>query len=186
MQRLVSDLLLFSRIGSEGRRLEPVDSAQVLNEVLDSLEVTIQEAGAQVEHGPLPHVSADPGQLAQVLQNLVGNAIKFRAQLAPVVRVTATREAASIWRFAVSDNGIGLDMKYAERVFKMFQRLHERDRYDGSGIGLAISKRIIERHHGTMWLESEAGQGTTVYFTLRGADSPPVAEPPATEPAGAS
>jgi PAS domain S-box-containing protein len=165
MQRLVADLLAFSRVGSQGKALQPVDAGPVLDHVLHVLGPSIAQAGATVASGPLPRVLADEGQLHQLLQNLVGNAIKFRAEAAPVVTVEARLESER-WVFTVRDNGIGIDLRYADRIFQMFQRLHERGRYEGSGIGLAIAKRIVERHGGTIWLESQPGAGTAFHFTL--------------------
>lgn len=169
MQRLVADLLAYSRVGSQGKPLVPVAVRPVLERVLRSLQHSIDEAGAAVETPPeLPTVLADEGQLHQLLQNLIANAIKFRSERALHVLVDA-RPANGRWRFEVRDNGIGIEPRYAERVFGMFQRLHERDRYDGSGIGLALVKRIVERHGGTVWLESEPDRGTSFFFTLQGA-----------------
>jgi PAS domain S-box-containing protein len=166
MQRLVTDLLAYSRVGSQGERLQPVDAGRVLRGVIDSLGQSIRESGASIEiDGEMPIVLADEGELWQVFQNLVGNAIKFRGSEPPNISVRATRRDAR-WMFAVKDNGIGIDMRYAERIFQMFQRLHEQGRYDGSGIGLAITKRIVERHGGRVWLESAEGAGTTFFFTL--------------------
>lgn len=165
MQRLVADLLAYSRVGSQGKALAPVDAAQVLAAVTHSLQRLMREAGAMVETGPLPRVMADEGQLHQLLQNLISNAIKFRSEAPPRVRVSA-EPGGLRWTFRVTDNGIGIDMQYAQRIFQMFQRLHELGRYEGSGIGLAIAKRIVERHGGTIWIDSVPGQGSTVAFTL--------------------
>lgn len=172
MQRLVSDLLAYSRIGSEGKPLRRVDSGAVLDQVLRSLEPLIAEHGAEVTHEGLPRVLADESQLGQLFQNLVANAIKFRSKAPPRVRVTAERQGED-WAFAVSDNGIGIDMKFADRVFQMFQRLHDRGKYPGSGIGLAIAKRIVERHGGRIRVESAPGAGSTFHFTLRAAPGGP-------------
>lgn len=165
MQRLVADLLAYSRVGSQGKPLVPVEAEQVLQAVTHALQRLLRESGGLVESDPLPRVSADEGQLHQLLQNLISNAIKFRSEAAPRVRITA-RPQGQRWLFQVSDNGIGIDMQYAQRVFQMFQRLHELGRYEGSGIGLAIAKRIVERHGGTIWIDSVPGQGSTVSFTL--------------------
>jgi light-regulated signal transduction histidine kinase (bacteriophytochrome) len=166
MQRLVADLLEYSRVGSQGKSLLPVDANAVLVSVLDSLQALIGGANATVEHGALPLVLADEVQLRQVFQNLISNAIKFRSAAAPHVTVKATA-ASGRWLFSVADNGIGLDMKHAARIFQMFQRLHELGRYEGSGIGLAIAKRIVERHGGSIWVESQIGAGTTFCFSLK-------------------
>ncbi len=165
MQRLVADLLAYSRVGSEGKPLVPVDSAAVLARVLDVLAEPMQAAGATVDHGLLPTVLADEGQLQQLFQNLLGNAIKFRGERDPHVVVEARLENGR-WLFSVKDNGIGMEMQYVERIFQMFQRLHERGKYEGSGIGLSIAKRILERHGGKIWVESSLGVGTTFLFTL--------------------
>jgi PAS domain S-box-containing protein len=166
MQRLVADLLAFSRVGSQSDGLRPVNSEDVLRTVLTFLAESIRESGASVEvSGTLPMVLADEGQLSQVFQNLIGNAIKFRGAAPPRILVQASLRDGR-WMFAVKDNGIGIDMRYAERIFQMFQRLHEKGRYGGSGIGLAITKRIVERHGGRVWLDSSLGAGTTFFFTL--------------------
>jgi PAS domain S-box-containing protein len=168
MQRLVADLLSYSRVGSQGKDLVAVDSKQVLADVLEGLERLIRETDAQVDYAPLPMVMADEGQLRQLFQNLISNAIKFRADVAPRVTVAATRQGERCI-FSIADNGIGLDMQHAGRIFQMFQRLHELGKYDGSGIGLAIAKRIVERHGGSIWVESTLGAGTTFFFTLTAA-----------------
>lgn len=165
MQRLVADLLAFARVGSQGKPLKPVDSGAVLAEVLRVLKPRIQACGADVQAGDMPVVMADEDQLFLLLQNLLGNALKFRSEAPPCIRISAAREADA-WRMAVADNGIGIEPQYQERIFQMFQRLHERGRYEGSGIGLSIVKRILERHGGRIWLESALGQGSTFHFTL--------------------
>ncbi len=167
MQRLVADLLAYSRVGSQGQPLVPVDAQEALQGVLDSLRALIQDTRAEITHDPLPGVMADDTQLRQLLQNLISNAIKFRGEAPPRIRITVKpRPQQNLWEFAVADNGIGLEMQYAQRIFQMFQRLHELGRYEGSGIGLAIAKRIVERHGGTIWVESRLGAGTTMFFTL--------------------
>lgn len=165
MHRLVADLLTYSRVGSQGRRLVPVSAAAVLAGVLERLGPAIRSADAVIEAGPLPTVLADEEQLGQVLQNLIGNALKFHSEAAPRIRIEAILHEER-YVFAIRDNGIGIDMQYADRIFQMFQRLHERGKYDGSGIGLTISKRIVERHGGRIWLESQPGVGSTFFFTL--------------------
>jgi signal transduction histidine kinase len=172
MQGLIQDLLTYSRAGS--KQLEPVrtDCAKVLRDVLADLETTIRDAGAKVTAGPLPVVTADPGQLSRLLQNLIGNAVKFRAADRPaVVRVSARRDGRE-WVFAVADNGIGIEPKFTADVFKMFRRLHPATAYPGTGIGLAVSRKIVERHGGRIWVESEPGRGATFYFTLGAARAP--------------
>lgn len=165
MQRLVADLLAYSRVGSQGKPLVPVSTEAVLRRVLLILGATIQSSGATVEQGPLPVVLADEGQLQQLLQNLIGNALKFRGERPPHVRIAA-QPVGDRWEFTLADNGIGIEMQYAERIFQMFQRLHDRGAYEGSGIGLSIAKRILERHGGRIWLDSALGRGTTFHFTL--------------------
>lgn len=165
MQRLVSDLLAYSRVGSEGKPLETVATDAVLARVLEMLAPLILEAGAVVEVTPLPEVQGDESQLAQLFQNLIGNAVKFRGTQTPRVCIDA-RPDAGRWVFSVADNGIGIEPQYTEQIFQMFQRLHARDEYEGSGIGLAIAKRIVERHGGKLWFESTPGMGTTFHFSL--------------------
>jgi len=165
MQRLVTDLLAYSRVGSQGRPLLPVDVTVVLRRVTNSLQRLLEDVEGSVTHEELPRVQADEVQLQQLLQNLIGNALKFRRSDPPCVHVAAARENRA-WHFTVQDNGIGMDEKYADRVFQMFQRLHAVGTYDGSGIGLSIAKRIVERHGGRIWFESTPGQGTTFHFTL--------------------
>lgn len=165
MQRLIEDLLSFSRVGTRGAALVPTDAGAALARALASLRLTIDEAHAQVTHDALPTVTADAGQLEHLFLNLVSNAVKFRGAQPPVVHVSAERNGGD-WHFAVQDNGIGIDPRYFERIFVIFQRLHDRREYPGTGIGLAICKKIVERHNGRMWLDSAPGQGTTFYFTL--------------------
>ena len=165
MQGLILALLSYSRVGTKGKEFAPADCQSVLSTTLQSLAVAISESGAQISHDPLPTVRADAGQLGQLFQNLIGNAIKYRNGNAPQVHVSCTRQAGD-WLFGVKDNGIGIDPQYAERVFVIFQRLHTRDDYAGTGIGLAVCKKIVDRHGGKIWLESELGKGATFYFTL--------------------
>jgi signal transduction histidine kinase len=165
MQKLINDLLAYSRVTSQGNVFEPVDCNGLLEEVLRNLRVAVEESRAVVTHDPLPTVMADGGQLGQLFQNLIGNAIKFRGEEPPKVHVSAERRPNE-WLFSVRDNGIGVDPQYAERIFVIFQRLHNREEYSGTGIGLAICKKIVERHGGRIWVASQAGQGTTFHFTL--------------------
>lgn len=165
MQQLIKDLLAFSRVGTQGQKPVEIDSGIVLKNVLDSLKVAIDENHAEIVCDKLPAVPADAGQLAQVFQNLIGNALKFHGDRAPRIHIGAKRSNGS-WQFHVEDNGIGIDKQYGELVFQMFQRLHERGRYDGSGIGLSIAKKIVERHGGRIWFKSEADKGSTFYFTM--------------------
>ncbi len=165
MQVLIQDLLVYSRVGTRGKPFEPTNCEDVLEQVLSNMEVAINESGAVVTHDPLPTVAADASQLAQIFQNLIGNAIKFQGEETPRVHVSAERKAGE-WLFSVADNGIGIDPEFFERIFVIFQRLHGRGEYSGTGIGLAISRKIVERHGGRMWVESEPGTGSTFYFTI--------------------
>ena len=164
MQQLIEDLLLYSRAGADSS-LESVGSAAPLTAAVQNLASAIEEAGAVITHGDLPVVRADASQLAQVFQNLLSNAVKFHGEAPPCVHVSA-REEEREWVFSVEDNGIGIDPQYADRVFVIFQRLHTRQEYAGTGIGLAVCQRIIERHGGRIWFESEPGKGSVFYFTL--------------------
>jgi signal transduction histidine kinase len=165
MHTLINDLLAYSRVNSRGRRFELVDCSAVLNDALAGFEVAIKESGAVVTHGALPTVMADRLQLAQLFQNLLSNAIKFRGEQPPNIHVGVEYSAAE-WRFAVRDNGIGIESAYREQIFVIFQRLHTRRQYPGTGIGLAICKRIVERHGGRIWVESEPEKGSTFFFTI--------------------
>jgi signal transduction histidine kinase len=165
MQTLISDILSYSRVETRAKPFELIDCAAVLDRTLKHLGAVIDESGAVVTHDRLPTLPADAVQLAQLFQNLIGNAIKFRGPEPPRVHIAAER-CGEEWRFSVCDNGIGIDPQYAERIFVMFQRLHTRAEYPGTGIGLAICKRIIERHGGRIWMESQAGQGARFCFTI--------------------
>jgi PAS domain S-box-containing protein len=165
MQKLINDLLNYSRMSTQGKEPEPTDCEIVLNQSLNNLKVAIDENGALVTHDSLPTVMADSPQLVELFQNLVGNAIKFRGAEPPRVHVSAGRNGNG-WTFSVRDNGIGIAPEYAKRIFIIFQRLHSREMYAGTGIGLAICQRIVERHGGHIWVESEVGKGATFYFTL--------------------
>jgi PAS domain S-box-containing protein len=165
MRRLIDGLLVFSGIGEKPAVPAVTDSAAVMADVLSNLRAVIQESGAVVDCGPLPKVRADPSHLEQVFMNLIGNAIKFRGASAPRIRVEA-RQERSQWVFSVSDNGIGINPVYFEKVFELFERLHGGGRYPGSGLGLAIVKKIVERNNGRIWIESEEGKGSRFLFTL--------------------
>jgi signal transduction histidine kinase len=165
MQVLIHDLLSYARVGSRGRPFEPVDCAVPFGEAVANLEAAIRESGATVTHGPLPAVQADAAQLVQLFQNLLGNAIKFRGPRPPAVRVDAERDGCW-WHFAVRDNGIGIEPRYLDRLFVLFQRLHTQGEYPGTGIGLAICKKIVERHGGRIGVDSQVGEGSTFRFTL--------------------
>jgi PAS domain S-box-containing protein len=165
MRTLINDLLAYSRVGTRGKPLEPTACADVLHEALENLKVASAESGLVLTHDTLPTVLADASQLVQLFQNLIGNAIKFRSHQAPRVHIGVERSNGE-WRFAFRDNGIGIEPQYAERIFIIFQRLHSMSQYPGTGIGLAICKKIVERHGGRIWVESELGQGATFYYTL--------------------
>lgn len=165
MHVLINDLLLYSRVGTQTKALEMFATEDALAAALANLHVALAEAGATVTHGPLPRVRGDLVQWVQLLQNLVGNAVKFRGAAPPVVRVEAER-FGEMWRFAVRDNGIGIEPQFHRRLFVIFQRLHSRQEFPGNGIGLAVCLRIIERHGGRIWVESEPGRGSTFYFTV--------------------
>jgi light-regulated signal transduction histidine kinase (bacteriophytochrome) len=185
MQTLIQGLLAYSRVGTRGAAFEPVDADAVVDDVLVDLGPARLESHADIHVESLPTVCADPVQLHQLFLNLIGNAIKFRApDSAPSVTVTAHRDPSSPqWRFSVADTGIGLDPRHGPRVFQLFQRLHTREEYEGTGIGLALCRKIVERHGGTIaYAPNEAG-GTTFTFTLpdRGTDCNGAAAKPATD-----
>jgi light-regulated signal transduction histidine kinase (bacteriophytochrome) len=152
-------------VTTRAEKPEPTDSELVLGQVLSGLELYIKENRATVSHIPLPEVMADTTQLAQVFQNLVINGIKFHSEEAPQICISAEKKANE-WIFSVQDNGIGIDPQYSERIFEVFKRLHNKEEYPGTGIGLAVCKKIVERHSGRIWVESELGKGSTFYFTL--------------------
>ena len=165
MQALIEGLLSFARVGTRGKELRPTDSQAALNRSLQTLDITVREANATVTSSGLPMVAADESQLEQLFQNLIGNAVKFRGKDAPRVHVSAQRNGKE-WIFSVSDNGIGIEPQYQGRIFVIFQRLHPRSDYPGTGIGLSICKKIVERHGGRIWVESAKDQGSTFRFTL--------------------
>jgi light-regulated signal transduction histidine kinase (bacteriophytochrome) len=168
MQALIEDLLAYSRVGSSAKPLQPTDCAAVVQTVLRSLRMAIEESGAEIQCGTLPVVMGDAAQLTQLFQNLIANAIKFRGNQSPQIQLHAEPEDAegAFWRFAVQDNGIGIAPEYFDRIFVMFQRLHSRSTYSGTGIGLAICKKIVERHGGRIWVESAFEKGSIFTFTL--------------------
>ena len=165
MQNLINDLLEFSRVTTRASKSEHTNCEFVLNQVLSSLELYIKENRATVSHDTLHEVVADSTQLAQVFQNLSINGIKFHSEEAPKIHITAEKKASECV-FSVQDNGIGIDPQYSEKIFEVFKRLHKKEKYPGTGIGLAVCKKIIERHSGRIWVESELGKGSTFYFTL--------------------
>jgi signal transduction histidine kinase len=177
MQALIQDLLAYSRVGRAADAFTAVDTEAALGEAVGNLATAIAECRASVTHDRLPTVVGDRAQLAQLFQNLVANAVKFHGEAPPRVHVSA-RRSGSVWRFSVEDNGIGIDPKYADRLFVLFQRLHPQEQYPGTGIGLAICKKIVERHGGRIWFEAAPGEGSTFHFTLgqRSAPASSVAE----------
>ena len=168
MQRLIQDLLAFSRVGTHGMDLLDISSEEALAQAIMNLRGAVEESGAVVTHDPLPAVLADQMQLIQLFQNLVGNAIKYQGPGVPRVHISSTQVGERKWMFAVKDNGLGIEPQYFEKIFGMFQRLHGRDEFAGTGIGLAICKKIAERHGGTISVESQPGQGSTFCFALAG------------------
>ena len=165
MQCLISDILALSRVGSRGAEFQDVDLDDVLSEVLVNLKPKVNEEGATVTHEPLPAVVADRGQMSQLLQNLIGNAMKFHGTEPPRVHISAVENEQG-WTVSVNDNGIGIAPQHSDRVFQIFQRLHTREKYSGTGIGLAICRKIVERHNGRIWYDSVPGSGTTFRFTM--------------------
>ncbi|MGH7929301.1 MAG: sensor histidine kinase, partial [Candidatus Binatia bacterium] len=165
MQVLINDLLSYSRVGTSGKALTRTNCAETFARTLSSFQLAIKESGATITHDDLPTVMADETQMGQLFQNLLGNAIKYRGNRPPEIHVGCRRDGGW-WLFSVKDNGIGIDPQYTDRIFVIFQRLHSGDEYSGTGIGLAICKKIVERHGGKIWIESELGQGATCYFRL--------------------
>lgn len=165
MKQLIGDLLNYSRMNKEGL-IEPVNMNEVMHEVMQNLSASTKESGASVHFSDLPVIEADRTQMVQLLQNLISNAIKFRKEEIPSLINIKTEKQESKWLFSVSDNGIGIEGQYSEKVFIIFKQLHTKAKYSGTGIGLAIAKKITERHGGTIWFESEFGKGTTFFFTL--------------------
>ncbi len=170
MQRLIQDLLAYSRVATKGNDLLHTSSEEALRRALMNLRGAIEESSALVTHDPLPTVMADQRHLIQVFQNLIGNAIKYQHPGVPRIHISAARNADKKWRFSVKDNGLGIDPQYFEKIFVIFQRLHKRDEFSGTGIGLAICKRIVERHGGTISVESQPGHGSTFTFDLAGSE----------------
>ena len=165
MQQLINDLLAYSRVSSRVEEFQLVDFEKVFNESLQNLKVSIDDNDARITNDSLPTIVADQSQIIQLFQNLVGNAIKFRGEETPVIHVAAEEEEDE-WIFRVIDNGIGIDSQHNERIFRVFQRLHERDSYPGTGIGLSICEKIVERHGGNIWVDSKLGDGSTFSFTI--------------------
>jgi light-regulated signal transduction histidine kinase (bacteriophytochrome) len=165
MKRMIDGLLAYSRVSTRSQPLGPTSCEDLLAQVLSNLQVAIQENDALIIHDPLPTVMADGTQLMAVFQNLIGNAIKFRAGRQPHIHISAGRQKDE-WLFSVRDNGIGIAPEYFERIFAIFSRLHTQTRYPGTGIGLTICKRVVERHGGRIWVESRPGEGATFFFSI--------------------
>jgi light-regulated signal transduction histidine kinase (bacteriophytochrome) len=166
MQTLIDDILIYSRVSTRTLPFEPVEMEEILRNALVNLTVATEEAKANITHDPLPVIHADPSQMGQVLQNLIGNAIKFyQEEESPVVHISAKQEGGE-WVFSVKDNGIGIDPELFGRMFDLFQRLNPQDKYPGTGVGLAVTKKIVERHGGRIWVESQPGKGSTFYFSI--------------------
>lgn len=165
MQKMINDLLAYSRVGTRDKPFEMTATEVVLEQVLTNLQVAIEESGALITHDPLPPIVADDLQMVQLFQNLIANAIKFRGKEPPHVHIS-TEQNGSEWIFSVCDNGIGIDPKYAECIFDIFKRLNSRKEYPGTGIGMSICKRIVERHGGRIWVDSDLGKGSTFHFTI--------------------
>jgi two-component system, chemotaxis family, sensor kinase Cph1 len=165
MQRLISDLLAYSRVGRRGKEFASIACATVVEAACANLRASIEESGAVITVASLPAIIAEETQLVQLFQNLIGNALKFRGDRPVQIHIGAER-LGNDWRFWVQDNGIGIEAQYAERIFVIFQRLHVRDQYPGTGMGLAIAKKIVEYHGGRIWVESKPGEGSTFYFTV--------------------
>ena len=164
MQNLINDLLEYSRVGAGSNEPESIDCEFILNKVLSDLKMVI-ENNATISHDHLPEVMGDSIQIGQVFQNLIINGMKYHGEETPKIHIAAEKKASE-WVFSVQDNGIGIDPQYFERIFEIFKRLHTREQFSGTGIGLAIRKKIVERHGGRIWVESELGKGSTFYFTL--------------------
>jgi signal transduction histidine kinase len=165
MKVMINDLLVYSRVGTKGKPFAPTDTMKVMQDVLNDLELTIQDNDARITFDSLPVVTADESQLQQLFRNLIGNAVKYKGQDPPQIHVSAQRQERD-WRFCVQDNGIGIEPRFFERIFQIFQRLHGPGRYNGTGIGLAVCKKIVERHGGSIEVESTPGQGSAFYFTI--------------------
>jgi signal transduction histidine kinase len=165
MQTLISDLLAYSRVGTQGKALEPTRCDAVMDRVLDSLKLAIEETGVVITRDRLPAILGDPVQIGQLFQNLLTNALKFRGDKAPQVRISVEQDGCD-WKISVSDNGIGISPEHSDRIFVIFQRLHTKTDYPGTGIGLAICKKIVERHGGRIWVEATPGGGSTFCFTI--------------------
>ena len=169
MQVLLHDLLEYSRVGTRGKPFTWVDCKEVVEQTIANLKIAIEESGASVTYDTLPAVMGDEGQLVQLFQNLIGNAIKFHREEPPCVHISAQRKQ-NVVAFSAKDNGIGIDPQYRQVIFEIFRRLHTREEYPGTGMGLSICKKIVERHGGHIWVQSQLGQGSTFHFTIQVAE----------------
>lgn len=169
MNDMINDLVEYTRLGTRGKAFEPCDGKAALEQALSNLKIAIEESGAEVTYDPLPTVTGDISQLSRLFQNLISNAIKFRREEPARIRISAQRKETD-WVFSVRDNGIGIPREHFDKLFLVFSRLHSRSEYEGTGIGLAICKKIVERHGGHIWVDSEQGKGSTFYFSLPVAD----------------
>jgi signal transduction histidine kinase len=165
MQILIKDLLAYSQVGTKGKTFEPTNCSVALEQAIYNLHKAVEESGAELTYDLLPTVSGDSSQLTRLFQNLIGNAIKYRGKDKPEIYISAQKKGDE-WVFSVRDKGIGIESQYFEKIFDVFRRLHTREEYDGTGIGLAICKKIVERHGGKIWVESVSGKGSTFYFTV--------------------
>lgn len=165
MQTLIDDILTYSRVTTRTLPFEPVKMEEILRTVLVNLTIAAEEAKAKITHDPLPVINADSSQMGQVMQNLIANAIKFFEEGSPVIHISAKQEDGE-WLFSVKDNGIGIDPELFDRMFDLFKRLNPQDKYPGTGVGLAVTKKIVQRHGGRIWVESQPGEGATFYFTI--------------------
>ena len=165
MQKLINDLLSYSLVSTRQKPVKPTDCNSVLGQVIANLSVTIEQNNDIITNDDLPTVMADESQMQELFKNLVGNAIKFRSVHAPRVHISA-KQNGNKWLFSVQDNGLGIDPQYKDKIFLIFQRLHSKEEYPGTGIGLALCKRIVEHHGGKIWFDSDVGKGSTFYFTL--------------------
>ncbi len=165
LQQMIGDLLSFARVESRARRFEIINLGEVFEDTVALLGASIEDAGADVTSDALPSVECDRAQISQLLQNLIGNAVKYRGDAPPKVHVSA-QSTGGEWTITVADNGIGIEAKHHDKIFEVFRRLHGQGKYPGTGIGLAVCRRIVDRHGGRIWVESDAGKGSTFYFTI--------------------
>jgi PAS domain S-box-containing protein len=176
MQTLIRDLLSYSRVDARSRPFTQIPFLDIVNDALTLLDSSIHDSGAQVTWGPLPEIMGDRSQLVQLVQNLIGNGLTYRGDQPPRIHVSVERRGTE-WIFSVRDNGIGIDPKYREQIFEIFKRLHDQKEYPGTGIGLAVCRRVVNRHGGKIWVESELGHGSTFRFTIPEGTEPTNAEP---------